>query len=355
MSYFKPLNSNENNLHIIRAGIDTNGDIVKPSVSQLPSGFTRTIVSSGVVKFDYPNVYISSDIPSVFVQSDTSGKTVQVTEKNQSNCTVTSSDPTFPNFDICIVGSKSSGPVFSVSNRGWKYANDLLSKDLIYSDMLVGINNDLPKFNLDINGTYGFTPNKIDNTSLTYSNIIQHTYNVLNIKTSNSLNMNAPTNDGQLLYLLIGSTQSSSSNVTIDISANITTALSTNVVLQNVGDSVSFYSLNNKWLIYNYNFSAINKKKITYNNLAASSYSFDVVTNGYLTVMNVDQNLTIDPPVSIGYDGYVIDLVVSSVTNDSNINFVLSNITSSKNSITLSNISDHVKLLCNGNKWLVIN
>jgi len=36
MSYFKPLNSNENNLHIIRSTISGNGTILYPSTNQLP-------------------------------------------------------------------------------------------------------------------------------------------------------------------------------------------------------------------------------------------------------------------------------------------------------------------------------
>ena len=43
MSYFKPLNSNENNLHIIRSTISGNGTILYPSTNQLPSSFAGLI------------------------------------------------------------------------------------------------------------------------------------------------------------------------------------------------------------------------------------------------------------------------------------------------------------------------
>jgi hypothetical protein len=87
----------------------------------------------------------------------------------------------------------------------------------------------------------------------------------------------------------------------------------------------------------------------------SSSYDFNIATNGYVTILNLDKTITIDLPISYNYNGYIIDMVVSDVINNSNINFVLSNITTNKNPLTLANVCDKIKLLCVGNRWLVID
>lgn len=351
MSYFKPLNSNENNLHIIRSSFDSTGNLIVPTLNQLPSTFSFTKNPSNII-LHYPSIFNSSDIPACFVQSTSSS--VNVTSKTSTSCTINTS--TTP-FDVFILGTKANGPTFAVSNRGWKYTNNQQSNDIIYSDMLVGINNDSPNYNLSLNGTFGILPNPINSSNINIGNIIQNTINIINLDASQTIQMPQPSNNGELLYLFINSISTSGATVTMDITSNLVTSVTSNILLQNVGDSLSLYSYNNKWLVYNYNISTTKKKTLTYNILNSSSYSFDVVTNGYLTIMTIDQQLlSVDLPVSTNYDGYVIDLVVSNImTTGGNINFVLSNITTSKNQITLSNICDNVKLLCTGNKWLEIN
>ena len=351
MSYFKPLNSNENNLHIIRASFSDTGNLVIPQPNQLPSPFSFTKNPSNII-LNYSNIFNSTDNPACFIQSTTSN--VNITSKTNTSCTINTS--TIP-FDIFILGTKANGPVFAVSNRGWKYTNNQQSNDIIYSDMLVGVNNDDPKYNLSLNGTFGILPNPINSSTISVANIVQNTINVINLDSSQTIQMPQPLNNGELLYLFVNSIATNGSVLTMDITSNLVTSVASNILLQNVGDSVSLYSYNNKWLVYNYNISTTKKKTLTYNILNSTSYNFDVVTNGYLTIMTIDQQLlSVDLPVSTNYNGYVIDLVVSNImTTGGNINFVLSNITTSKNQITLSNICDNVKLLCIGNKWLEIN
>jgi hypothetical protein len=350
MSYFKPLNSNENNLHIIRASFDSTGNLINPSSNQLPSSFSYTKIT-GSITLNYPNIFNSSDIPVVFIEANSS--TIHVTNKTSTSCIINTSTLAF---DVFILGTKANGPVFAVSNRGWKYTNNQQSNDIIYSDMLVGINNDNPHFNLTLNGTLGILPNQINSSSINSNQIVQNTINVINLDSSNTLQMSSPSNNGELLYLFINSISNNGSTLTIDITSNLVTSVASNIVLQKVGDSVSLYSYNSKWLVYNTNIGTTKQNVLNYNILNASSYDFNVVTNGYLTVMTIDQYLTLDLPVNSNYNGYVIDMVISNIASlGSNINFVLSNITTNKNSLTLSNISDHVKLLCTGNKWLQIN
>jgi len=355
MSYFKPLNSNENNLHIIRATIDSSANIIKPSVNQLPYNFSVQKVdsSSNVIIVNYPNIFNSTDIPSVFIESTINS--INVTNKESSNCTITSSLNELPTFDIFIIGTKTNGPVFAVSNRGWKYSTNTLNNELIYSDMLVGVNTDDPTFNLTINGNLGIVPNILLSSTINGNSVLNNTLNIIQLDVSNTLQLNAPTSDGQLLHILVGSISINNTNLTIDLSSNIITSDTINIVLQNTGDSISFYSYNKNWLLYNKNISAVQQNAISYNTMNSSSYDFNIATNGYVTILNLDKTITIDLPISYNYNGYIIDMVVSDVINNSNINFVLSNITTNKNPLTLANVCDKIKLLCVGNRWLVID
>ena len=348
MSYFKPLNSNENNLHIIRASFDSNGDLIYPSLNQLPSSFSYT-KNYGSITLNYPNIFNSTDIPVVFIE--TNSYSIHVTNKTSTSSTINTSTVAF---DVFILGTKANGPVFAVSNRGWKYTNNLQLNDIIYSDMRVGINNDDPNYNLTLNGSFGILPNEINSSTINSNQVANNTINVINLDASTTLKMQSPSNNGELLYLFINSISNNGSILTMDITSNLVTSITANIDLKKVGDSVSLYSYNNKWLVYNYNISTTKQNILSYNVLNATSYDFNTVTNGYLTVMNIDTYLTLDLPININYNGLVIDMIISSVTSG-NINFILSNITTNKNLLTLSNISDHVKLLCTGNKWLQIN
>jgi len=280
---------------------------------------------------------------------------LRVTNKQSGQCTISTAATTLPAFDIIIIGTKASGPVFAVSNRGWKYTNNIKTNDIIYSDMLVGVNTDSPNYNLSVNGNFGILPNKVNSSNINIQNIINNTMNVINLDASLILKMLAPKSDGEILHLFIGSISTVNSNITLDITSNISTSSNKNIILQNIGDSVSLYSFNNYWLLYNLNVTPVNTNILTYNNYAISSYEFNSFVNGYLSVVTIDKNMNIDLPISTNYNGLVFNMVVSNIVNNSNINFVLSNITTNKNSLVLSNVCDSIKLLCTGNKWLQVN
>jgi len=95
-----------------------------------------------------------------------------------------------------------------------------------------------------------------------------------------------------------------------------------------------------------------------YNNLYTSSINYDLLLNGYLSIINFDTtiNTTINLPVSTAYDGVYVDLVVGqkSITNTARINLLMGNIISSSDSIVLDSVSDRVKLIGTQNKWLLI-
>ena len=173
MSSFKPLNSNENNLHIIRASTDNTGTIVKPTINQLPPSFTITPTTGGTYAYltvSYPLVYNSSDVPSVFI----SATNMNVTSKTTNSCVITSTTASLYSTDIVIIGTRSSGPIFAVSNRGWKYSSSLTNNNLLYSDMLVGINTDNPTFNLSTTGNIGFTPYETPSSQLVTSQLLNN-------------------------------------------------------------------------------------------------------------------------------------------------------------------------------------
>jgi hypothetical protein len=361
MSYFKPLNSNENNLHIIRASIDNTGNISKPSTNQLPSSFSSTYISNNgrgnaAILLRYPNVFNSNDIPSVLFGS--SSLNLNISEKNSTNCIINSSTNVLPNIDVMIVGSKASGPVFAISNRGWKFSTNLNNDNLLYSEMKTGIGTDDPQFNLSVASNISIIPNTIKSSQV-ISNKLQNYYmNIIDIDTSNAIiSMPAATSNGQLIDIAIGNVEIVNNNVVLNMTSNILTSSGDNLVLQNKGDSVSLCSYNNKWLVINKNITPISVTTINYNKMDVTSYLFSTLVNGKLTVLNIDSNITINLPVSTTYDGTVIDMVVSSVTAPYRANLLIGNIlcNPSTSSLVLSNIADKIKLLATGSKWLILD
>ena len=355
MSSFKPLNSNENNLHIIRASTDNTGTIVKPTINQLPPSFTITPTTGGTYAYltvSYPLVYNSSDVPSVFI----SATNMNVTSKTTNSCVITSTTASLYSTDIAIIGTRSSGPIFAVSNRGWKYSSSLTNNNLLYSDMLVGINTDNPTFNLSTAGNIGFTPYETPSSQLVTSQLLNNYLNIISLDANSTVSLPQASQDGQLLNLTIGNILISNYTVTLNTSSNILNNVSSNIQLSSVGDTVSLCSYNNAWLIINQSIKppvTLVNPAIQYNQVNASTYSFNSIINGKLTVLNLNANLTINLPVTTDLDGYVIEIVVGNVSNMSSVSFLNGNIINNP-TIGLSNISDKIKLLGTVSGWLVI-
>jgi hypothetical protein len=369
MSYFKPLNSYENNLNIIRVSIDQNGNLLKPSQNQLPYTFqcTKSYDDAGnlIININYPNVYNTSDIPSVFVETLSDTTVMYVSEKTSSSANISSSNGIFSDIDVVIIGTQPSGPVFAVSNRGWKYStklttpnNNILLENLIYSDMLVGINTDNPTFNITTAGNIGYVPNEITNTSIDTMNLLNNYLNIIDINTAGNTTISLPeaSNNGQLLNITIGNVIVQNTYVIIDTNSNIINNVS-NRVLQNKGDTISLCSYNNQWLITGYNVQTtptLVNPAVRYNSINASTFSFNSVANGLLTVLNLDANLTVNMPEADPYNGYIVEMVVGNVAENYSANLLIGNIITNQPSINLSNISDKIKLLGTLNGWLVI-
>jgi len=368
MSYFKPLNSNENNLHIIRASINSTGSIVTPLANQLPATFSTTyypgsvigsITTNASVILNYPSIFNPIDMPIVLIEqnSNTSGTELLVIKsKTNTSCTIFSSTITLPSFDIFIIGTKPSGPVFAVSNRGWKYSTSISNSDIIYSDMLVGVNIDDPTFNLTVTGNIGTTPNLVRSSNIIGSNLLKSYLNIIDLDNSGTISLPASNISGQLIEIVVGNIILANQNLTFNMQSNIFNSSSSNIILQNSGDSVSLCSYNNKWLMIDKNIKPPIVNRINYNQIPTSSFSFNSIVNGLLTLLTLDSNITIDLPVATNYNGIVIELIVANVSVPSSSAILsLTNITTNRTSpITLSNISDKIKLLGNGTTWLII-
>jgi hypothetical protein len=369
MSYFKPLNSNENNLHIIRATISGLGTVLNPSTNQLPANFYVSSLPSEdglstILTVNYDNVFNLTDTPSIFINTESSlNGNIYVTDRNNSHSNIYGDNiiqTDMPDIDLLIVGSRPTGPVFAVSNRGWKYATNLVGDNLIYSDMLVGINTDNPIFNLSHTGNIGFSASIYSTTSVIPSDLLENYMNIVNIDDSNVIvSMPGSIQDGQLVDITIGEVNVINRQLEIDITSNILNPFGTNLILKTPGDKVSLMGFNNEWLVISKQTTPLSTSVVNnYNLLYTSSINYSLLLNGYLNIISFDSTISanIDFPESSPYDGVYIDLVVGekSPTNMAVINLLMGNIISSSDSIVLNNVSDRVKFIGTGGKWLLI-
>jgi hypothetical protein len=382
MSYFKPLNSNENNLHMIRVNIKADGTLNSPTSNQLPPSFNidNSDISNNNITIDYTNVFTSGTIPSIFITLEGSTASANIASIDSTSCRFNNDSK---DSEILIIGPKASGPVYAISNRGWKLSTNLQNENLIYSDMKVGIMNDNTVFNLDINGTVGIIKNYMTSNAINDTNMLNSYYNIIQLINDVSISLLPPIRDGQLLNIIIGDNDSSNLNNrlillrgagtnVLNTVSNIATQ-SGNIVLQSVGDSISLIGYNSKWIVINtyiQNISYVETiPKIKYNIILASAYESDTTNslktfiNGNISLLNLDQNITINLESNINNDGATIELIISH-NGDSNFNSfdykatitktnIIYNDTNSI-SLILTNISDRIKLLGVGTKWLVL-
>jgi len=354
MSYFKPLNSNENNLHIIRFSMNNNGTVLYPSLNQLPSIFSTAppTFTDGNLIVNYTGIFDSSDTPSVYATPNVTAN-VSIINKTANGCYICSSKTFLPNVDVLIVGKKASGPVFAISNRGWKFTTKSTTNDnIIYSDMIVGVGTDNPTFNLTHSGNLGFIPNSLNSSTLDPTSLQKNYLNLINVDQTSNLTLPTPTStNGQIMELSVVAI-SANQYLNLNMTSNIFTTNTSNIVLQSIGDSVSLCSYSSKWVVINKN---INQLIPTYNDITTSAYSTpSVFLNGKLSIININSvNANINLPASTGYDGTYVEMVVGANTSPFYANLILSNITCKQSSLVLSNIGDHVKLFGYNSKWLL--
>jgi hypothetical protein len=290
-------------------------------------------------------------------------KSLYVSDKYNSYCNIYGQNITtteMPTIDLLIVGTRPTGPVFAVSNRGWKYATNITNDNLLYSDMKVGINTDNPLFNLSHNGNIGFSTNILSTTNIIPNNLLNNYLNVVNIDDANVIvSMPGSIQNGQLLDITIGQINIKNRQLEIDITSNILNSFGTNLLLRSVGDTVSLMGYNNQWLIINKQITPLASSVVNnYNNLYTSTINYDLLLNGYLNILNFDSttSTTINLPSLLIYDGVYVDIVVGQkdITNTSNVTFLMGNIIASSDNMVLNNISDRIKFIGLQNKWLLI-
>jgi hypothetical protein len=336
--------------------MNNNGTVLYPSLNQLPPIFSTSppTFTSGNLIVNYTGIFDTSDTPSVYATPNVTAN-VSIINKTANGCYICSSKTFLPNVDVLIVGKKASGPVFAISNRGWKFTTKSTTNDnIVYSDMLVGVGTDNPTFGLTHSGNLGFIPNSLNSSTLDPTSLQKNYLNLINIDQISNLSLPAPTStNGQIMELsVIGVSSNQYLNLNMS-SSNISKTNTSNIVLQSIGDSVSLCSYNNKWVVINKN---INQLIPTYNDITTSSYSTpSVFLNGKLSIININSvNANINLPVSTGYDGTYVEMVVGANTSPYYANLILSNITCKQSSLVLSNIGDHVKLFGYNSKWLLV-
>ena len=365
MSYFKPLNSPENNLHFIRLSVTNNGTKIYPPLDQLPYIFTLqppnpfnqylTVSCLGLFDNNDMSVFVSSNIqiPS------------SITKDNGIFIFNTPGLNYLPDLDIYIIGKKASGPVYAISNKGWNFTTrntdggeGINFDNIVYSNMLIGINNISPTFNLSHSGNIGFIPNELNSNGLDVNLLKNKNLNLIDIDVTNSILIPSPALtitglpiNGQSLDLCISNVIDNSSLILNPTNFSMTKLSS--ITLKSIGDSISLHSYNNKWIITNKN---INKIIPAYNIIYTNMY-YDpsIYLNGNVSILKLgDYNASIDLPSSVGYDGKYVEMFVQSITPSYNTTLVLSNITCTQTSIIFKNIGDHVKLIGYKNKWLLV-
>ena len=197
--YFRPPNSREQNLFIIRTSIDnmsyvnfTNNTLnntayTSPSNVFLPPGFSLSFnsTSNTIFTIDYTNAKYEIP-PTLNIQTKYDLETLNgIGPWYTSILSVSNTQATFyiysliiengvitPNYplivesentllnvglQIQIIGRTLTGPTFAIANQGWTYVESTNpSNDTIYSAMPVGTNGVIPPFGLTIGGSYGY-------------------------------------------------------------------------------------------------------------------------------------------------------------------------------------------------------
>jgi hypothetical protein len=222
--------------------------------------------------------------------------------------------------------------------------------------MLVGVNNDNPAFNLTVTGNIGTIPNIVQSSNITNSSLLNSYLNIIDLNSTNSISLPASNVNGQLLEIVVGNIILANQTLTFNMSSNIINTSNSNIILQNNGDSVSLCSYNNKWLMISKNIKPPVVNTILYNQVTTSSFSFNSIANGLLSLLTIDSNITISLPLATNFGGVVIELIIASVlVPSSSVTISLTNITTNRSTpIVLSNISDKIKLLGIGTTWLII-
>jgi len=294
--YFRPPNSREQNLFIIRFSVNDlyvtnfNNDVLLDSAYSSPSKIF--LPANFSLSYDEPHSYFTLDYasakyeipPTVNIQVKDGnlttlpkGFTVSIisTDENttvfylyylqtQVNPDFTSNTtPVLPTLDVLsniglqvqIIGRTKTGPTFAIANQGWTYVESTdPTLDAIYSSMNVGTKGVVPPYGLTIGGSFGYfggagngtvSTSSLENYSVTdvTNNITNYNFFPIKLTTSPetlTLPVVEVTNIGQEIILLLNQ----NINTQVLTIAIDNTNLSSPITLTNEGDSVRFIALN---------------------------------------------------------------------------------------------------------------
>lgn len=292
--YFRPPNSREQNLFIVRTSIDdlkfsnfTNSTLnstayTSPSNVFLPPGFFLSYNNTGDTiftvdytnaKYEIPptiNVQIKDNIVNTQQPYYVTLTTISATQAQfyiySLNLVNGNIVPAYPLMDsvnnslsgigiqIQIIGRTLTGPTFAIANQGWTYVESTNpSNDTIYSAMPVGTNGVVPSYDLTIGGSYGYLggagnggiPNKAALNNYTPTEMMANVsnYHFFPVALSNindTITLPVPTKYGQEVIIVLNQNPN---NLILTIGTTNTTLTSV-VTLQTEGDTIKFISLN---------------------------------------------------------------------------------------------------------------
>lgn len=191
--YFRPPNSREQNLFIVRFSVD-NLDVTNftnaaptytlntsaytsPAYIFLPAGlFLRFNSSTSIFTLDYTNAkyevpptlnLLMKDIDpptgfnvSVLSVTSTQAQFIIYTGYTSAITPVIPSTTTFTNvgLQVQVIGRTTTGPTFAIANQGWTYVESTtVNADTIYTTMNMGTSGvTQPPYGLSVGGTFGY-------------------------------------------------------------------------------------------------------------------------------------------------------------------------------------------------------
>jgi len=289
--YFRPPNSREQNLFIVRFSVDnlavtnfTNVSTVytlntsaytSPSYVFLPAGlFLKFNSSTSVFTLDYTNAKYEIPPTLNLLMKDTNPPTgfnvsiLSVTNTQAQfiiyegyTSAITVVDPSTTSFtnvglQVQVIGRTTTGPTFAIANQGWTYVESTVANsDTIYTTMNMGTSGvTQPPYGLSVGGTFGYQGSAGTVTNGTaianykYSDIsslssVLYTYYPLDLTTglsagANTVTLPTPANVGQEMKFQVVVNPNAGTN-TITFTGQV---VGFSGSITNVGDTMTFIS-----------------------------------------------------------------------------------------------------------------
>ena len=289
--YFRPPNSREQNLFIVRFSVDnlavtnfTNVSTVytlntsaytSPSYVFLPAGlFLKFNSSTSVFTLDYTNAKYEIPPTLNLLMKDTNPPTgfnvsiLSVTNTQAQfiiyegyTSAITVVDPSTTSFtnvglQVQVIGRTITGPTFAIANQGWTYVESTVANsDTIYTTMNMGTSGvTQPPYGLSVGGTFGYQGSAGTVTNGTaianykYSDIsslasVLYTYYPLDLTTglsagANTVTLPTPANVGQEMKFQVVVNPNAGTN-TITFTGQV---VGFSGSITNVGDTMTFIS-----------------------------------------------------------------------------------------------------------------